>query len=60
MMTVRGKLKDYRKRFLMLTLKRVLEKQKQHCIRKSAYYQTDLLDFGQFRFSKLIGLDFFN
>ena len=25
-MTVRGKLKDYRKRFLMLTLKRVLEK----------------------------------
>ena len=38
MMTVRGKLKDYRKRFLMLTLKRVLEKQKQYCIRKSAYY----------------------
>ena len=60
MMTVRGKLKDYRKRFLMLTLKRVLEKQKQHYIRKSAYYQTDLSEFGQFGFSKLMGLNFFN
>ena len=30
----------------MLTLKRVLVKQKQHCIQKSAYYETDLLGFG--------------
>ena len=44
----------------MLTLKRVLEKQKQHCNQKSAYYETDLLDFGQFGFSKLMGLNFAN
>ena len=44
----------------MLTLKRVLEKQKQHCNQKSAYYRTDLLDFGQFGFSKLMGLNFAN
>ena len=56
--TFRSKLKDYNKRFLLLTLKRVLEKRKQHCIQKSAYNETDLLDFGQFGFSQFMGLKF--
>ena len=42
----------------MLTLKRVLEKRKQHCIQKSAYNEADLLDFGQFGFSQFMGLKF--